>query len=369
MSGAHDFDLAVVGSGAVGLAHAALAHERGQRVVVIERTDRPVGASIRNFGHVGITTQDGEGLAYARAGRAHWLRFAEQAGFWIKEAGTLIVARADDEWALLERFADLRGEAVRLLNPAETRELASIADPRLVGAAHCGNDLRVNSPEAIPALAAYLAEQGVEFRFRTNVTGVESGVVHTSRGSVTAERVVVATGHDLDLLFPEVAEEAGFTRCLLHMLETDAPAGSHFDPVILTGTAVMRYDGLAHYPEAASIRERLARDTPELVEAFVNVKMSQRPNGRLVIGDTHAYAHTHEPFKDEALDLLLLREFEQLLGAPLTARRRWHGEYATSTAEPFFVREPAPGVFIACVTNGTGMSTGMGFAESVLDRM
>lgn len=339
------------------------------RVVVVERTDAPVGASIRNFGHVGITTQDGEGLDYALAGRAHWLRLAAQAGFWIKEAGTLIVARAEDEWALLHRFSELRDGSVNLLTPAQSRELASIADPALVGAAFCGNDLRVNSPEAIPALAQFLAKSGVEFRYRTNVLGLESGVVHTSRGSITAGQIVVATGHDLDLIFPEIAEEAGFKRCLLHMLETDAPAGSQFSPVVLTGTAVLRYDGLSHHPEAVSIRERMAREHPEMVEAFVNVKMSQRPNGRLVLGDTHAYAHTHSPFKEEALDELLLREFRQLLGAPLTVRRRWHGEYAWAATEPFFVRKPVPGVTIACVTNGTGMSTGMGFAESVLERM
>lgn len=366
---AQTFDLAVVGAGVIGLAHAALARERGMSVVVIERTDRPVGASIRNFGHVGITTQEGEGLTYATAGRAHWLRLAEQAGFWIRPAGTLIVARAEDEWALLQRFAELRGDAVELLTPERTRAHASIQDPDLVGAAFCGNDLRVNSPEAIPALAEYLAGSGVEFCFRTNVTGVESGTVHTSRGTIQAERIVVATGHDLDMLFPEMAEEAGFKRCLLHMLETDAPAGSHFTPVVLTGTAVMRYDGLSQYPEAQSIRDRMAADSPELLDAFVNIKMSQRPNGRLVIGDTHAYAHTHTPFKEESLDLLLLREFERLLGAPLTVRRRWHGEYATAAAEDFFVREPSPGVFVACVTNGTGMSTGMGFAEAVLNRM
>ncbi|GAA1498975.1 TIGR03364 family FAD-dependent oxidoreductase [Paeniglutamicibacter kerguelensis] len=368
MTGASHFDLAVVGAGVIGLAHAALALEQGQRVVVIERNDRPVGASIRNFGHVGITTQEGEGLDYALAGRKHWLRLAEQAGFWIREAGTLIVARAEDEWELLNRFAGDRGDAVELLTPGQVRDVATIRDPSLVGAAFCGNDLRVNSVEAIPSIASWLAGQGVEFRYRTQVSGIDSGIVQTSRGDVHASKIVVAAGHDTDRLFPDLAEEAEIERCLLHMLEVDAPEGSHFDPVILTGTAVLRYGGLATCDAADSIRERMHRESPELMEAFVNVKMSQRPNGRLVIGDTHAYAHTHDPFKDEELDNLLLREFERLLGAPLTVRQRWHGQYAFSKKEAFFVREPKPGVLIACVTNGTGMSTGMGFAESVLNR-
>lgn len=361
-------DLAIVGAGVIGLAHAVHAVERGLSVAVIERDDRAVGASIRNFGHIGITTQDGEGLGYALAGRQHWLRLAKEAGFWIREAGTLIAARAEDEWELLGRFAEQRGDTVELLDPQGVRGIASINDPDLIGAAYCGNDLRVNSVEAIPALAAWLAGQGVQFHYRTQVTGVGTGSVRTSRGEIPAEKIVVATGHDMDRLFPGLAEEAGIERCLLHMLETDAPAGSRFDPVILTGTAVLRYGGLSTCDAADSIRERMRRDSPELMDAFVNVKMSQRPNGRLVLGDTHAYAHTHDPFKDESLDALLLREFERLLGAPLTVRRRWHGEYASSSGEDFFVREPEPGVLLACVTNGTGMSTGMGFAATVLDR-
>jgi len=363
------YDLAIVGAGIIGLAHAALARERGMSVVVVERYDRAVGASVRNFGHIGVTTQEDEALVHARAGREHWLRLAAQAGFWIQPAGTLILARAEDERAIIEEFAAQRDGSVRVLDARGVREIASIADPRLLGGALCEDDLRVSSVEAIPAIASYLAASGVDFHFRTNVTGASTGVLHTSRGDIEASTIVVAAGHDTDMLFPRLAEEANIQRCLLHMLEVDAPPGSRFSPVILTGTAVLRYRGLSQRAAAQSIRDRLARDHPDLLAALVNVKMSQRPNGRLVLGDTHAYAHTHDPFRDEELDDLLLREFHALLGAPLRVRRRWHGEYAHSETEDYFVREPVPGVFLACVTNGTGMSTGLGFARSVLDRV
>src|SRR6516162_8637461 len=69
-------DLVVVGAGVVGLAHAIEGHARGLSVVVIERDARAVGASVRNFGHVGTTLQGGEAAAYAAAARDLWLNLA-----------------------------------------------------------------------------------------------------------------------------------------------------------------------------------------------------------------------------------------------------------------------------------------------------
>src|SRR5689334_1680177 len=65
----NEFDLAVIGGGICGLAHALAGVRRGLRVVVIERDARANGASIRNFGFVTVTGQQ-RGQCWQRAMRS-----------------------------------------------------------------------------------------------------------------------------------------------------------------------------------------------------------------------------------------------------------------------------------------------------------
>ena len=71
MSNPHPtFDVAIVGAGICGLAHALAAARRGKRVVVVDRDAQANGASVRNFGFVTVTGQQrGDGWRRARRSR------------------------------------------------------------------------------------------------------------------------------------------------------------------------------------------------------------------------------------------------------------------------------------------------------------
>jgi len=88
------FDLAVIGAGIVGLAHAYAAARLGKRVVVIERNGRANGASIRNFGFITITGQEaGDTWRRARRSRDLWVEAAAAAGIAIEQEGLLLTMR------------------------------------------------------------------------------------------------------------------------------------------------------------------------------------------------------------------------------------------------------------------------------------
>ncbi|MHA6624889.1 TIGR03364 family FAD-dependent oxidoreductase [Pseudonocardia sichuanensis] len=363
-------DLIVVGAGIVGLAHAVEAVARGLSVTVVERDARAVGASVRNFGHACITAQEGEALAYARRARGTWLRMAREAGVGVRECGTVVVARAAEEAAALEELAADRGaEEVRLLSPAQVTATVPVAAEGLHGGALLPLDLRVDQRRAAGAIADWLATRpGVRMLWSTPVLGVEDGLVRTGRGELHGRHVVVCAGHDLDRLLPGVADEAGVQRCLLQMLQVRVP-GLRVEPAVLTGSSMLRYPALAGTDGARALRRRWTTERPEMLAAVVNHMLTQEPGGDLVVGDTHAYARTLDPWSQEALDELLLAETRALLGRDdLAVVRRWQGVYA-SAADPFLCAPVAPGVTAVAVTSGIGMTTAFGLAPAVLDTL
>ncbi|MBX3094896.1 MAG: TIGR03364 family FAD-dependent oxidoreductase [Cryobacterium sp.] len=352
------YDLAVVGAGIVGLGHAAAGLDRGLRVVVVERDAMIAGASVRNFGHVGTSVHVGEAGEYAIRARAAWLRLADHAGFWLRRSGSLMVARHHDELAVLEEAGG--GE---LLTAEQVAGLAPVMGA--VGGMLQHGDLQVDPREAAPAIAAWLALQGVEFQWRTTALFAETGVLHTSRGEIRAEAIVFAVNYDVDHVFPEVAERNGIERCALDMLLSD---GVGLPLPLLTGSSMLRYSAFATQPSAAAVRERIARDEPSILTLDVNHMLTERPDGTLIVGDTHTVGTAISPFQNEGSFGLLERLTADLFGIAPRIRERWQGVYAKAPRD-FLRAAPAEGMRVVSVTTGIGMTTGLGLAEAVVEEL
>jgi D-hydroxyproline dehydrogenase subunit beta len=360
-------DVLVVGAGIAGLAHAAAALDRGLTVTVIDRDARAVGASVRNFGHACVTAQSGELLDLALVAREKWIDYSARAGFFSVQSGALTIARSETELAVLEQLAASRAPGqVALLTEVEVRgQLGAEGDPSILGGALLRDDVRVDPREAVGALAAWLeAQPGVQFFWQTSYLGGSDGVASTTRGDIRAARTIVCVGHDLDYLFPELAAEREVERCSLQMLRVDAPAGLALRPAVLTGTSMLRYPAFAETPAAADLRTEIAAASPELVDIGANIMFTQRPDGSLIVGDSHRYATTMDPFLAEATSEILLAEIGRVLGvSDLRIIERWQGIYASSPRQPFLIAEPEPGVTVAIVTSGVGMTISFGLAE------
>lgn len=376
--------IGVVGAGIVGLAHAWAAARRGHRVTVYEKNQRFHGASVRNFGMVWPIGQPaGEPLETALESRSLWLQFAREAGHWALECGSIHLAHREDEWRVLEEFASISaglGYDCRLLGRDQVLDMAPGAQHKeLLGGLFSSTEVVVNPRKASEALARWLRERWqVEFHFGAEVCALETGpcgpVVRTLGGLVGEQifdRVVVCAGSEFRGLFPHAFAESGLRLCKLQMLKTVAQSpGWRIGPHLASGLTLRHYQNFEVCPGLRPLRERIARETPELDRFGIHVMASQTDEGGVILGDSHEYDADIEPFDKNLIDDLILRELRKVISLPdWTIAERWHGVYA-KTSKGFVVeREPLPGVHVCTGTGGSGMTMSQGIAERFWKRL
>jgi FAD dependent oxidoreductase TIGR03364 len=274
-----------------------------------------------------------------------------------------MVARRPEAFAVIQDFvAGPMGAGCRVLKAADL--------PRPIRRGHAGgmyspHELRVESRDAIPRLAAWLAEaHGVSFPPRAVVHAVEPGLVATSAGTITATHIVVAPGPDLVSLFPEEYARRGVTLCKLHMLRVKNP-GWRLPAAVMSDLGLVRYAGYAT-ASLPALRARLVAEQPEFLADGIHLIAVQGADGSLVVGDSHHYADSHDGFQPREVDDKMLSELSAVLDIPAPeVVERWTGVYP-SGPETAFIEAVRPGVRLVNVTSGTGASTAFAIAEETL---
>jgi FAD dependent oxidoreductase TIGR03364 len=363
-------DVLVVGAGIVGLAHAWEAARRGLRVIVLERDAACIGASIRNFGFVTVSGQRaGSSWARARRSRERWAELAPQAGIDILQRGAWICARRPEAVALLQAFMSTEMAAgCELLTPSEAlRRHPALRAEGLGAVLYSPHELRVESREAIPRLAAWLATaHGVQFRFGEAVLQVQTPRVISARAEYRAQRVVVCGGAELNGLFAPLWAPHGLRQCQLQMLRVRPPAGWRLEAPVMGDLSLVRYEGFSALPEAQALRARLAAEEGESLAHGIHLIAVQSADGSLVVGDSHHYGPVLPPFASSEVDGLILRHLRENLALDeVEVLERWVGHYPSSPSHPCLVLAPDAATRVVAVTSGTGASTAFGLAEEL----
>jgi FAD dependent oxidoreductase TIGR03364 len=366
----HDhYDVAVVGRGIVGLAHALAAARTGARVVVIDRHARATGATIRNFGFITVTGQERHQMwPLALRTRDIWARVAPRAGIAVLQTGLVLPVRRAQSVAVIEAFlATEMGEGCALVTDARLRALEpEVPFPPSHGALVSGHELRVEPREAAPLLARWLeAAMGVAFAPPACVLAADTGRIETPQGTIRAETIFLCPGDDLTGLYPETLAHYGVSRCKLQMLRL-APPGWRSTRPIMSDLGLARYEGYADLPEAEPLKALLRAEQPDALDAGVHLIVVQSADGSLVVGDSHEYGDAPDPFQHEAIDRIILDEFQAVCGPAARASEHWVGTYAWSARQNWVHHEVAPRVHLSLASCGAGMSTSFAFAEDVV---
>jgi hypothetical protein len=133
----------------------------------------------------------------------------------------------------------------------------------------------------------------------------------------------------------------------------------------MSDLGMVRYLGYAALPEAKALKRRLQAERPDHLANGIHLIVAQSADGSLIVGDSHHYAQTPDPFASDQIDRLILEEFRAVFGSLPPVLERWTGTYA-SAAGHSVVETPLDGVRLVVVTSGTGASTSFALAEEVI---
>jgi glycine/D-amino acid oxidase-like deaminating enzyme len=345
----------VVGAGIVGLALARAIALRGVRVVVFERSERAVGASLRNAGAISlIGVSSARELDRARRSRAVWREFCEAADVWHDPCGSLVPAGDADEWTLLQDYAAAHGVShdCTVLDAAAARKRSPwLATRQLRGALFSPDDLLVDPRVALRRLPLWLTERHeIEFRWKHAVTRIAYPYVWSGGRRHAADIIYLAGGVDTAELLPDSASAPLAHRRLLVRLAAQ-PDGFRLGAIVSNAAALA--DAMPDHAVAARLRG-----------AVPGLRLVQGGSGELLLdagpADTDVDAVTG---LRPALDALRrLVELPDAHSAQVWALPQVGASDAASAVEvaPGVVAVAAPG------RSGLGMTTAFGFAEDLV---
>lgn len=367
-------DLAIVGGGIVGLAHAVHAVRAGLSVSVFERSPSATGASIRNFGMLAIIAQNaGPELDSASRALEHWRTVAASADIAMAQNGCLFVANAPEELAVLEEFATIatrQGRDVKLLTRDQAGNYApDLQQDNLLGGLWTPEAWKVDQRHAMTQMTNWLQDaHNVTFHFSTEVQAVRPPQIETNAGTFECDHVLVCGGDEFATLFPKAFRETGVTRCQLQMMRTAPQPGDwRLKPFLLGGLSMTRYSAIADCPSLPALKaHQQAKLSNHLVHG-IHVIACQEFDGSITIGDSHTYGTDGHMPRSKEIDELILSELARMITLPEPEiASRWIGNYAHLPGVDALRLSPIEGATIVTLTNGQGMTHAFALAGDVI---
>jgi len=363
------YDICIVGAGIVGMAHAYWAAKKGLKVIVVEKNHTCQGASVRNFGLFWEIGQEKKYKGLVTDSKKVWTEFFDDTNTWNKNGGSLGLAYDDDEMELIDEYCKLYPNKNRhILNHKDVlKKYPYVNAKNLKGALYSANEITIYSRESIPAIAEWLTKKyKVDFLFDTTVISEKLPTIYTNKSSIKAAKLIISTGADFELLFPEVYKNAKITKCKLQMLKTEA-SNTLIIPALYTATSFIHYASFSKCKTLEVIRTKIKKEQPQYLNYGINLLVAQNNYNELLIGDSHEYDESVNPFNKEEIDHLIISGLKRILPTTdINIKERWHGVYPKSNNKKFIIEEPKKNALIVNALAGAGMTLSFGLAKKTI---
>jgi FAD dependent oxidoreductase TIGR03364 len=376
------YNLIVIGGGALGTFHAYHALKRGLSVLLIEKDNTPSQATVRNFGQVVPSGQEGKWWEYGRSGLEIYKEIQAKTNISVRENGSMYIASNEGELQLINELHQIYKEkeyASHLLDKeACLAKVDRLNENYCVGGLHFPQELTVEPRQMIQKVIDFLIhDYQLDFLHTTLIKHCDihdgnSEVIDSKGNKYISERVVLCSGSEFKTLFPDIFAGSGMKLCKLQMMRTVPMPDVNLEGAILTGLTVRRYEAFHACPSFEKVYAENPK--PELQKYGIHILFKQGIDKSIIIGDSHEYADVSATESldfgiDTYLNDLILDEAKQILDLPTWQMESYWAGYYASHPKGIFEHTIANKIFITTGIGGKGMTTSAGYAKAHIEEM
>jgi FAD dependent oxidoreductase TIGR03364 len=231
-----------------------------------------------------------------------------------------------------------------------------------LGALFSPHEIRVEARLAIDQIKSWLMSEGVKFLQNSFATWTDEGGLLVNGKRVDFGHLVLAPGPDLRTIVPDWVKSHQVDICRLSMMRIRPTESFKLTSPVMSDLSLVRYRGYSELNSSSALLSRLKIEQDTHLEHGVHLIVVQSADGSLIVGDSHHYAPSIDPFVQEKTESLILEEMERVLNLKqYQIQERWVGYYPSAKKDAF-IHECAQNVHLISVTSGTGMSTGFAIA-------
>ncbi|MDW3645508.1 MAG: TIGR03364 family FAD-dependent oxidoreductase [Bacteroidia bacterium] len=378
------YDLLIVGGGILGTFHAYHALSKGLKVALLEKDARPRGATVRNFGQIVPSGMDAKWQGYGRRSLEIYKSIQAKFDITLRQNGSIYLASDEEEMNLLHELSEINEkhnyasevwDAQKCLHNYE-----GLRKDYCMGGLFYPEEVTLEPETAIHRILDYLVEQkNLDYFPLHAVNGVEikgqiCQILSIQGKSFQADKVILCSGAEFHLLFPEIFRESDMEWVKLQMLKTFPQKQQVIQGSILSGLSIRRYESFRECPSYAQIKSK--EDPESFARKWgVHILFKQATDGSVILGDSHEYALATEAGKldymlKEEINNFIIEESKKIFDLETyEIAHTWYGIYTQCKHKDIFQYTIEDKIHIVTGIGGKGMTGSAGFAEEHLEKV
>jgi D-hydroxyproline dehydrogenase subunit beta len=376
-------DLVVVGGGILGTFHAYHALNKGLKVLLIEKDVKSKGSTIQNFGQVVPSGLDGKWFEYGLESLKIYSELQTKFDLTVRKNGSVYIASDAEELQVIEELSgyydNKKYENLLQSQKGTLAKYPFLNSDYVKGSLYFPNELSVEPDKMIYHLQEYMvANMDLEFMPNTTVidcfeTNSEVSIVTNYRDTIHASKLLICSGFESQILFPDIIQNSGLIISKLQMMRTIPIPEIDMKGNILTGMTIRRYEAFQHCESYKTLKTTL--EIEELAKYGIHILFKQAIDGSIIVGDSHEYSKIDETYtlgiSDKTyINNLILKASDKILKFKISDKiaQTWSGQYS-QTPKEIFDYDVSENIKILTGIGGKGMTSSAGFSKHNIQKM